>query len=92
MSTKFVWDPKKAASNLAKHGVSFEQASEVFDDPDALYEQDFEHGESRDVVIGMSADSRVLCVVCVEREGGRVTRIISARKATKRERASYEEG
>jgi hypothetical protein len=88
--TKFVWDPKKAASNLAKHKVSFEQAAEVFDDPAALYELDVQHGEQRDVVIGMSAAAGVLFVVSIERDDGRTIRIISARRATKRERVTYE--
>ena len=90
--TKFVWHPEKAVSNLAKHGVSFEQASGVFDDPRALYEIDFEHGERRELVLGMSADSQVLYVVFIEFDRENTIRIISAREATKRERRAYEQG
>lgn len=89
---KFAWDEAKAAANLAKHGVSFEEAATVFGDPLALTFDDPDHssGEHRFLTFGMSERSRVLLVVNVER--GRAIRIISARKATKHERGIYEQG
>jgi uncharacterized DUF497 family protein len=90
--TKFTWDPGKAASNLDKHGISFGRAATVFDDVQARYEADLHHGERRELVIGMSADSQVLLVVFIEFDAQNVIRIISARKATKREKRAYEQG
>ena len=89
---KFEWDEAKAAANLAKHGVSFEEAATVFGDQLALTFDDPDHssGEHRFITFGVSEKSRVLLVVNVER--GRTVRIISARKATKHERAIYEQG
>ena len=86
----FVWDPSKAASNRRKHGVSFEEAVEVFDDPVALLFADLEHGEPRIVAIGVSSRGRTLFVVSVDVEDD-VMRIISARRASRSERRSYEE-
>jgi uncharacterized DUF497 family protein len=84
----FEWDPRKAAANLAKHGVDFEIAIEVFLDGAALLEpDDSEPGEERWRIIGL-AQGRVLFVVFTER-GGDVKRIISARKATRREEREY---
>lgn len=88
---RFDWDPRKAATNHRKHRVTFEEARTVFDDPAALFLADLDHGEPRIVVIGSSASERVLFVVSVEIEAD-VLRIISARRATPAERASYEEG
>lgn len=85
---KFTWDPKKAASNLSKHGVSFEEAATVFDDPRALPAEDDSRGEARLTVIGFSAAARLLFVVVVERAADTI-RIISARSATKPERKRY---
>ena len=62
----FEWDPRKAAANRRKHGVSFEEATTVFDDPAALLLADLEHGEPRIVAIGTSSRQRVLFVVSVE--------------------------
>jgi uncharacterized DUF497 family protein len=87
----FDWDPVKAASNRRKHGVSFEDATTVFDDPLALFLADWEHGEPRIVVIGTARSARVLFVVSVE-QAGDVLRLVSARRATKAERRQYEEG
>jgi len=89
---KFEWDETKAASNLAKHGVSFGEAASIFGDPMALTFNDPDHseGERRYLTFGLSQMSRVLLVVNVER--GSMIRIVSARKATKRERAIYEQG
>ena len=86
----FEWDPQKAKSNIEKHGVSFEEASTVFRDPLSLTINDPLHstGEVRMVQIGISHKDRLLVVVHTER--GDNIRIISARKATKKERKIYE--
>ena len=89
---RFDWDEAKAASNLVKHGVSFEEAATVFGDPLALTFDDPDHSadEPRLLTFGVSNRRRVLLVVNMER--GRMLRIISARKATKHERSIYEKG
>lgn len=90
---KFDWDSLKAASNIKKHGVSFELALTVFDDPYALIAPDPKHSsedESREWIIGLS-DKGILVVIFTRRMSGRVYRLISARKANKRERKLYEE-
>ena len=84
---QFEWDQDKARVNLAKHGVDFETAKNVFRDPAALLEPDDDRDEERWRIIGL-ADSNVLFVVFVERDGD-VIRIISARKANKREERDY---
>jgi uncharacterized DUF497 family protein len=89
---RFEWDPRKAASNLTKHGVSFLEACTVFDDPFALRALDERHStslETREWLIGQS-DSKVLVVVFTVRYGWNAYRIISARKATRKERLTYE--
>ncbi len=85
---EFEWDDEKAASNLKKHGVSFEDARLVFEDAFAILDLDEseDYGEDRLIVTGM-ANSRILIVVHTER--GERIRIISARKATKREQHDY---
>jgi uncharacterized DUF497 family protein len=92
MDTRFEWDDQKATSNLTKHGVSFLEASTVFDNPLAAIFDDAAHSanEIREVIIGHSAQGRLLVVVFTERVES-VVRIISARQATKRERYDYEE-
>ena len=85
---QFVWDARKAASNLRKHGVSFEEASSAFDDPLAAYYADKLH-DLRFVLIGFSRKQRLLYVVHAE-VGLDAIRIISARKATRHEKARYE--
>lgn len=86
---RFHWDEAKAASNLDKHGVSFEAATFVFDDPRRLEEEDvFARGEYRDIVVGQ-VDGVVLTVVYASVEED-CYRIISARLATTRERKAYE--
>ena len=87
---RFEWDAQKASDNLIKHGVSFEEAAEVFSDRNALEGYDAEHSttEARFFIIGLST-RRLLFVVYTEIEG-EVIRIISARKAGKVERDSYE--
>jgi hypothetical protein len=85
----FEWDSAKAASNLAKHGVSFFEAATVFADPYAVYLDDGS-GIGRMVVIGTSLRERLLCVVHVER--GERDRLISARPTTAGERDVYGSG
>jgi uncharacterized DUF497 family protein len=88
---RFEWDPRKAARNRAKHGVSFEEASSVFGDPLGWIVDDPRHsrGERRHALLGSSERHRVLTVMFTERE--EVIRVISARKATRQERKNYEE-
>jgi len=87
---RFSWDPRKAAANLRKHGVTFEEATTVFADPLALVLDDAVHAD-RALIIGESVLQRVLVTVFVERHAQEV-RIISARRATRHERRRYEEG
>jgi uncharacterized DUF497 family protein len=86
----FEWDPPKNRSNIEKHGVSFEEASTVFQDTLSLTIDDPLHSidEERLILIGMSQKNRILVVVHTER--GDNIRIISARKTTKNEREYYE--
>ena len=86
----FEWDPQKAQINQEKHGVSFDEASTTFGDPLSLTIEDPLHSsdEERFVHIGLSHKNRILIVVHTER--GDNIRIVSARKATKRERKHYE--
>ena len=88
----YEWDPEKAKPNLREHGVSFEEAATVFLDPLAVTYQDPDHSEAetRAITIGHSARHRVLFVCHTERRDR--IRIISARKATRRERKQHEEG
>ncbi|WP_208866542.1 BrnT family toxin [Mesorhizobium sanjuanii] len=89
---RFEWDAEKAASNLRKHGVSFEVATGVFLDPFALTIQDrVEEGEYRWQTIGVVDGTFVLLIAHADREedGIDVIRIISARQATPKERRSY---
>ena len=87
---QFEWDPAKAARNLAKHGVSFDDASTVFGDPLAGTILDPRHSveEQRFVTIGHSASGSLIVVIHVERDDR--IRIISARRATRRKRTKYE--
>jgi uncharacterized DUF497 family protein len=88
---EFEWDPKKAASSLRKHHISFREAAMVFSDVLARTYDDSAHsrGEQRCVTIGMSDKGRVLVVAHAMR--GERVRIISARRATPHERKAYEE-
>jgi uncharacterized DUF497 family protein len=87
----FEWDPNKAKENLEIHGISFDEASTVFSDSLSLATYDPLHSEEEDrfVLIGNSYRNRPLVVVHTER--GDYVRLISARKATKKERKQYEE-
>ena len=97
MRLEFDWDPEKASSNRARHGVSFEDAMTVFLDPLALSRLDEAHGEPEErwVTLGRSGPGRLLLVVhtYIELIDDRIAiRIISARTATRREARQYEEG
>jgi uncharacterized protein len=89
---KFEWDTAKAASNVRKHGVSFDEAGSVFLDQLAVSGPDPDHsvGESRYITFGMSSLGRLLVVSHTYRPGA--IRIISARRVTRAERKIYEEG
>ncbi len=86
------WDRAKAARNLAKHGVTFEEAGSVFGDPLAYTFTDPDHseGEERQLTFGLSINRRILVVSHIEHRKG--IRIISAREATAYERKTYQEG
>jgi len=89
---RFEWDPAKAAENLRKHGISFEEASSVFFDDLAATGRDPDHSlsEHRFVTFGLSSAGRLLVVSHADRRDG--IRLISARPATRAERKLYEEG
>jgi len=88
---KFSWDPRKADSNLRKHGIAFDEAITVFSDPMALIFDDMVHSEEepREIIIGFSTLRRLILVCFVERIEDTI-RIISARRATKVEIRDYE--
>ena len=87
---RVVWDIKKAAANIRNHGIEFSHASTVLDDPMAVTIEDKRHGEQRFVTIGADIFGRVLVVVYVY-SGEEEIRLISARKATPKERRVYEQ-
>jgi uncharacterized DUF497 family protein len=89
---RFDWDPRKAAANLRKHSVSFEEASTAFADDYSLTGADPDHsvGEERFITFGMSQSGRLLVVSHTEQ--GDTIRIFSARRAMRSERKLYEEG
>jgi len=94
VETFFEWDPAKAASNLRKHGVTFDEAELIFYDQNAIFEQDsVQDGEQRWLAIGFSAGLLLLTVVhlTLEENDTEFIRIISARPADHRERSRYEE-
>jgi hypothetical protein len=90
---RFQWDPRKAAANFRKHGVSFSEAEEVFADEHGLLLDDPEHSEVEDrfILLGSSAGGRLLVVVHAYRVAAAMIRIISARKADRLERRLYQE-
>jgi len=92
MSLAFEWDEDKAKRNLAKHGVSFDEASTVFADPlsRTIHEPIHSDEEDRFLILGESERRRLLVVSFTDR--GENIRIISARPASRRERKDYEEG
>ena len=87
----FEWDDAKATENLKKHHVSFEEATTIFFDEFGVQFFDDEHSfdEERFLMLGMSSRAKLLIVCHCERDQGAVIRIISARKATRRESAFY---
>jgi uncharacterized protein len=89
---KFEWDENKAARNLSKHGISFEEAKTVFDDPLYVdfYDPDHSEDEARYLIVGSSNQRRLLIVSYTER--GDSIRLISAREVTRSEQEAYEEG
>ena len=88
----FEWDTAKAASNLRKHGISFDEAVTVFGDSQAVTFSDTDHSENEDRsrTYGMSSEGRLLVVVHTERPNK--VRIINARKATRYEQTIYIQG
>ena len=86
----FDWDEEKAKSNLANHGISFDEATSVFDDPLFLTFADPEHSlqEQRFLIMGESARGRLLVISYTDRKD--ITRLISVRPATRKERKAYE--
>jgi uncharacterized protein len=89
---EFGWNPDKAAINLRKHNISFQEATTVFDDSLSVTFPDPDHsiGENRYIIIGISRSGQLLVVSHTDREN--YTRIISARRATRQERRFYESG
>ncbi len=89
---KFAWDPIKAASNLRKHAVSFEEAATVFGDPlsETFDDPDHSVGERRFVIVGRSKNDRLLLIS--HSDDGQTVGIISARELTRSETKLYEEG
>ena len=89
---EFEWNPTKAKDNLQKHGVSFEEAESVFYDEYAQQFFDDEHSEreERFIMLGISDRSRILVVCHCERSEDQKIRLLSARKATAKERKYYE--
>ena len=86
-----IWDPKKAKTNLEKHDIHFSDIEAVFFDPYSLTKEDKNaEGEQRFVTIGMDSLFRIIVVIYAYK--GEDTRLISARKATKKERNAYEKG
>jgi uncharacterized protein len=87
---KFEWDESKRISNLEKHGISFEEAKTIFDNPLAVIFDDPKHsiGEIREIIIGHSSQNQLLVVAFTERSG--VIRIVSARLVNRREASDYE--
>ncbi len=89
---EFEWDASKARVNLSKHAISFDEAKTVFDDPLYVdfYDPDHSDDEERYIIIGQSQQGRLLFVSYAESRNR--TRLISAREATRREKATYEKG
>lgn len=88
---QFIWDENKNKTNQQKHGVSFEEAQSVFNDENARLIADTEHSQHEDrfILLGLSYSLRILVVVHAYRESDEIIRIISARKATKKETKQY---
>jgi len=84
-----IWDTKKAASNIRKHKIEFSHAATVLDDPMAITIEDKSHDEQRFITIGADLLGRILVVVYSYTDKEEI-RLISARKATSKERRAYE--
>lgn len=91
---RFDWDERKNKSNRTKHGIWFEEAQSVFSDPHGrlFYDPDHSEDEDRFILLGMSSAARILVVVHCYKNSDFVVRIISARKAKRKEVRFYEEG
>ena len=87
----FEWDEKKNKTNIEKHGISFEEASSVFQDEESLIISDENHSQEEDrfILIGFSFKANLLVVCHCYREKDSIVRIISARKADRNERKQY---
>ena len=91
----FDWDNNKNQSNIAKHGISFEEAIAIFDDPNIVTYEDtrFNYGETRFVSIGqiiLVTQEKTVIIVVIHTQRNQTIRLISARKANERERKRYE--
>lgn len=88
---EFDWDEAKSRANIVKHGVSFEEAASAFEDENGVLIDDPAHSKSEDrfILLGMSQRARILVVVHCYRNEDAVIRLISARRATTRERRQY---
>ena len=91
VTPRFEWDSEKAHTNKQKHGVAFEEAQSVFYDENARFMPDPEHhgDEERFLLLGMSLNPRILVVCHCYRSDDAIIRLISARRATKKEQALY---
>lgn len=93
MKIAFTWDSNKNTSNIDKHGISFEEARSIFLDQNAIeyYDSDHSAGEDRFLMLGLSYNARIVLVsYAVQKENDKlIIRIISARKATKKEQTNY---
>ncbi len=89
---RFEWDPQKALLNLRKHKVSFDEAVSVFFDVMAkvTYDPDHSEDEHRQILIGHSSNKKLLFVIHISFEDKNIIRIVSARRATKKERKDFE--
>lgn len=91
MAYKFEWDPEKAKSNKRKHHVAFEEAKTVFEDENAIIDYDELHSDDEDrfIIIGIDLIYNILNVCFCYRDNNNVIRIISARRANKKEQDDY---
>lgn len=89
MAWQFEWDLAKAEHNLVKHGIAFEEALSVFDDPFALVDYDHDHSDEEDrwIIVGLSSQRRLITVWYTER--AEIIRIIGCRRASRREHQGY---
>ena len=93
---RFEWDENKNRSNISKHGIDFEQAKKIFEDPNLLTYEDarFSYGEIREISIGqllLTTQQKIIIALVVYTDRNGIIRLISARKASKQERKEYEQ-